>query len=227
MGTVRPSLVTSAAWFANSTARPSRRTRATGSSSGWPVCSLTMRNTHWIGWPAASSAFQPVSDSATGLTKVIRPVGIGGDHRIADAGERHPQPLALLAELPVGLVPVNRHFDLRGQLSFLERFEDVSERPGELGAGQRGGVAVGRQIDHRHVVLAADRFRGFDAVHRAFQPDVHQHQLRPEPAGQGDGLLALRGDPGDLVAEPPQLAGQVRGDDGFVFNDENGGHAEK
>ena len=32
-----------------------------------------MRNTHWIGWPTASSAFQPVSDSATGLTKVIRP----------------------------------------------------------------------------------------------------------------------------------------------------------
>ena len=49
--------------------------------------------------------------------------------------------------------------------------------------------------------------------------------MRVETAGQGDGLFALRGGPGNLVAEPPQLAGQVRGDDRFVFDDENGGLA--
>ena len=139
--------------------------------------------------------------------------GVGGDHGVADAGEGHPQPLALLAEFPVGLVLVEGQLDLRRQLSFLERFEDVAKRPGELRAGQRGRVGMGRQVDHRHVVLAADRFRRFDAVHRPLQPDVHQHEVRTEPAGQRDGLFASGGDPGHLVAQLFQLAGQVLGDD--------------
>jgi len=105
--------------------------------------------------------------------------------------------------------------------AFLERFEDVSEGAGELGAGQRGGVAVGRRVDHRHVVVATDRLGGSNAVHRSFEQDVHQHEVRAEPAGQRDRLIATRGSPGDLIAQPAQLLSQVHRDDALVFNDEN------
>ena len=58
--------------------------------------------------------------------------GIGRDHGIADAGERDPQPLALLAKLAVGLMPVQRQLDLGGQFPFLERLEDIAEGPSDF-----------------------------------------------------------------------------------------------
>ena len=74
-----------------------------------------------------------------GIDEIDAAFGIGGDHGIADAGERHPQPFALLVELAVGLVLVQRQLDLDGQFPLLERFEDVAERVGDLGRSSVAG----------------------------------------------------------------------------------------
>ena len=70
----------------------------TGFSTGWRVCSLTMRKTASSGRPRASSCVQPVSASATAFEERHPALGVGGDDRIADAGERGPQPLPLLVD---------------------------------------------------------------------------------------------------------------------------------
>jgi hypothetical protein len=69
IGTSRPSLVTSAVWLANATVWPSRKTRATMSSAGWCVSSLTILKTFWTGCPTASASFHPASVIATGFKK--------------------------------------------------------------------------------------------------------------------------------------------------------------
>ena len=57
-----------------------------------------MPNTCNSGWPAAALAVHPVSASATPLSIVTLPSGVGDDDAVADAGQRHPQLLALAEE---------------------------------------------------------------------------------------------------------------------------------
>ena len=78
--------------------------------------SLTMRKTSGRGRPAASAWVQPVSASATRLRNVTRPSASVLITRVADAGERDPQPLRLplqgllrLAELPLGTLTLQEN----------------------------------------------------------------------------------------------------------------------
>ena len=68
-----PSLAMRTVWFASPTIVPSRRARRAGFSTGWRVCSLTMRKTSGRGRPTASAWGQPVSASATPFRNVTRP----------------------------------------------------------------------------------------------------------------------------------------------------------
>ena len=52
---------------------PSFSAFVTGFSTVWRVSSFLMRNTVSSGWPSASAVVQPVSDSATGFSWVMRP----------------------------------------------------------------------------------------------------------------------------------------------------------
>ena len=54
-----------------------------------------------------------------GIEKVDAARGIGGDYRVADAVQDNAQPLALLAEFPVGLVLEQRQLDLGRQVPFI------------------------------------------------------------------------------------------------------------
>lgn len=58
--------------------RPVRPPVATGSSTGWRVCSFTIRNTSVRDGPDASVTVQPVSCSATTFMNVTRPVASVG-----------------------------------------------------------------------------------------------------------------------------------------------------
>ena len=73
IGVCEPSRRISKVWFARPTTTPSRSARVAGFSTGSRVDSLTMRKTASSGWPFASSARQPVSDSATRLRLLTRP----------------------------------------------------------------------------------------------------------------------------------------------------------
>ena len=78
---------------------PSASTRSTGFTAGSRVVSLMIRSTSLSGWPLASSAAQPVSDAAAGLINTTRASVVGGDHGVADAGERGPETFALIPKL--------------------------------------------------------------------------------------------------------------------------------
>ena len=60
-------------WLARPNTRPLLSTLATGLTAGWRVWALMMWNTSVKSLPAASSSFHPVSFSATGFMRVMRP----------------------------------------------------------------------------------------------------------------------------------------------------------
>ncbi len=59
--------------------------------------------------------------------------------------------------------------------SFVEGFDDVSEWSGDLGTLQRLFVGIGCEVDYRDVKTMAYLLRRIEAVHHAFEFDVHQH----------------------------------------------------
>ena len=68
---------------------------STGFSAGQPRLFVDDAKDPLQRLPAASWGVQPVSSAATGLTNVDGAAAVGDDHRIADAGERDVQLLAL------------------------------------------------------------------------------------------------------------------------------------
>jgi hypothetical protein len=138
-----------------------------------------------------------------GIDKGNAAPGIGCNHRVANAGQGDAQPLALLAQFPVGLMHVQGQLDLNCQFALLERLEDIAERPGQFGALKRCGIRMGGQKDHRQIVPPAFDDPGrFNAVHGALQLDIHQHQVRAQVSGKFDSRPAFHGDRGGLVSEP-------------------------
>ena len=141
MGRSVPSLAIRTVWFASPTTTPSRSTFSTGFSTGCRVCSLTMGNTASSGCPCASSCVQPVSSSATRVQERHPPLGVRGDDRIADAGERHPQPLPLLVQPLLGGLPFDPDGDLVGhrrhRLQAVERVDVLDDEDGLVAVGRR------------------------------------------------------------------------------------------
>ena len=97
-----PSRAMRMVWFASPTIVPSRKARSAGFSTGWRVRSLTMwktsgkRAAHGLGLgPAGQGLGDAVHERHPAL-------GVGADHRVADAGERDPQPLRLLPQRLLG-----------------------------------------------------------------------------------------------------------------------------
>ena len=107
-------------------------TLSIGFSTGARVSSLMMRKTSSSAFPRASAIFQPVMISATGFRKVTRACNVGGDDRVADAGERRPRTSrAAAAALRCGAraLPRPRPARVRRAGAREDRF-DVLERRG-------------------------------------------------------------------------------------------------
>ena len=80
---------------------------------------------------------------------------------------------------------------------------------------------MGCKIDDRNIPQSLDAFGGFDAVHGAGQADVHQDEVRSQVFRSLYGVFAVGADADGVVSRPFQLAGQIRRDHRFIFNDEN------
>ena len=97
-----PSRAMRTVWFASPTIVPSRKARRAGFSTGWRVRSLTMRKTSGSGRPSGLG----LGPAGQGLGHAVHErdpaLGVGADHRVADAGERDPQPLRLLPQRLLG-----------------------------------------------------------------------------------------------------------------------------
>ncbi len=125
------------------------------------------------------------------------------------------------AQPAFGLMFVERHLDMRFQFAGFERFQNKAIGFGGLGAFQRRAVGMRGQVDHRHIAFAANLLRRRDAIQRAGQPNIHQHELRMQVVRQGERLLAVPGTPGNNIPQALQLDSQIRCHDGFVFHNKN------
>ena len=93
------------------------------------------------------------------------------------APQRQRQPLLTFLYPAVESVALQRHFHRRHQFALGDRLDQIAVGVGRLGPFQLGSLGIGGQIDNRNVVFDADMLGGGDAVHRAGQSDVHQHQV--------------------------------------------------
>ena len=102
MGRSVPSRAMRTVELASPTIVPSRRARRAGFSAGSRVSSLTMWKTSGSG-PALRLGLGPAGQGlGHGVHERDPALGVGADHRVADAGERHPQPVRLLAQRLLG-----------------------------------------------------------------------------------------------------------------------------
>ena len=173
--------------------------------STWPVTgtrvsSSRMFRTSDISRFIASADFQPVMASAAGFMKVIRasiPVVMTASPMLFSVVSIQ---LTRLVQLDIERVLVEGHLDGRPQFPLVERLKNVAERLGHLGPLESGKIRVSGKIDDRNVELAAYVVGRLDAVHFAFQADVHEDDVGVRLLGLLDGVLSVRRTANDDIA---------------------------
>jgi hypothetical protein len=118
-------------------------------------------------------------------------------------------------------IAVQRHLDGCAQRALVERLDEVAVGTRCLGAPQRPLIGKRREKDDRRTRLFADFHCGFDPLHRAFELDVHEHEIGPQFNGFRDRLTPGRHDGRDFVAQLFEQVSQIFCDDCFVFDHEN------
>ncbi|MCG3118194.1 MAG: hypothetical protein ALAOOOJD_00357 [bacterium] len=148
---------------------------------------------------------------------------VDDDDGIIDGSQDFCQPLLALLQLLGHPMLVERHVDGDVQLSFLERFENIAKRFGNLGALQRPVIRVSGEINNRNVIQGQNFLRRLHTVLIALEHDVHQHQIRPGFAGFLHGLFTGCDGAGNDVAEALQGIVNIFGNDIFILDDQNSG----
>ena len=150
-----------------------------------------------------------------------RPVRVRCDDGVTDATQYRRQPALPIPDLALGPVSEEGGLDGDAQLAFLERLQDIGVRFGDLRAREGGIVRIGGKKNDGDVPTAADLLRGLDAIHRAAEHDIHEHQVRLGLGRAGDGGLSGGGGAADLVAHARKPLRQVSGNDVLVFDDQD------
>src|SRR5690348_15088432 len=126
------------------------------------------------------------------------------------------QPLSLLLR-PISL---DTHLDGYSQVRGAVGFENVTIRFGKLSTLEHWTVTVAAYINQRHAKLT-DLFGGLDPIHLPCQLDVHQHQVRPQPLGQGDCLLSAMCNPRHFVTKALKPALEFLSHSSVIFGNED------
>lgn len=107
------------------------------------------------------------------------------------------------------------------QLTLVERFQDIPERPCANGFIEGPLFCIGGQVDHRDVETMVDLFRSLDPAHLILEHDVHQDQRGAKLVRLVNGIFPGRYRGGHRIAQPFQHIPDVECHDGFVFHDED------
>jgi hypothetical protein len=164
--------------------------------------------------PAGQRLGHRVEESDTAL-------GVRGDDAVTDAAQRRGVAALASPQPALRRMFVQRHLEDRRQLTFLERLEDIAERFGDAGTPKGGVVGVGGQVDHRNLPVRADLLGGLDAVHRAFEVDVHEHEVRLQFPGQANRIRPRLDGADHRVPVARQTVLDVLGNDPLVFDNED------
>ena len=138
--------------------------------------------------------------------------------------ERQTQPALADAQGLLAGASLQGDLDRGVQLSFGERLDQVTERFGLAGPGDRLVFRMCGQVDDGRSLVPRHPDGRVDAVDLPLEPDVHQHDVRIHLPVALERVDAARGGAQDIVAEPAQLFVQVEGDDGLVLDDHHGWH---
>jgi hypothetical protein len=103
---------------------------------------------------------------------------VRGDHAVADARESGSMPRLTQLQTPLGAIAMHGQFDGDLELAVSDRLENVGERTGLLRTLEGRLIGVSREENDRSGHAIADTGSCLDAVHAAFESDVHQDQLR-------------------------------------------------
>ena len=146
---------------------------------------------------------------------------VGGDDRVADAGQSRGPALFALAQLLLDGMLGHGQFDVDAEVAFLERLEEIALGLGLFGELESFFIGVGGQIDDGNVEAFADLIGRLDAVEPALQTNVHQHQVRVRLLRNLHRLLAGGHGADYGVAHLGQPFTQIFGHDAFIFDHEN------
>ena len=153
---------------------------------------------------------------------------VGTDNGLPNAAQGGGQPSFLPAQGGFHARLRERHLQGEGELMFFYRFQQVTVGAEFCGPAYRGFVGMGGEEDDREAELLLQDLGRADAVALAFEPDVHEYQVRTEPSGQLQGLVRVRGETG--ATETPVFEGvfEFEGDEPLVLDDQDvalgGGH---
>jgi hypothetical protein len=118
-------------------------------------------------------------------------------------------------------VLIDGDLDDASQIAVCNRFEQVAERLRELGAADGLDIRMRGNVYDRRTELRLQGSGGFDAVHPAFEPYVHENQVERCGPDTLDRLFARTGDSGLMVTQPLKPPLNVGGDEPLVFDDQN------
>ena len=148
-------------------------------------------------------------------------VRVGGHHTLADAAQSGCQPRFAGAQAAFHLVLVDGNLHGAAQFGVPYGFQNVTEWLRAGGPVDGFLVRMGGDVDHRHFQLGFHGLGGGDAVHVALQTDVHEDEIERRRPGKVERLFAGARDGWHLIAQPLQPALDVRGDNAFIFNDQD------
>lgn len=145
-----------------------------------------------------------------------------GSTRFAIRIQREEDRRAVRAQAALGVVMTERTRNLVAQGHFGERLLEQVAGTSMVYRLDHPVAAGGGQEEPGHGLLPLDRGGRREAIPGPGQMEVQQHQRRPQLARQGNGLFPGCSDAGDAVTPPPDLTGQIGGDAGFSFHDQDG-----
>ncbi len=139
-------------------------------------------------------------------------------HRHRRILEQVAIPRLALSQFFFGIMLIAGEFNRNMQMRLIEGLQQVADRPGGLRALKRLCVVAGGREDDGRIMNAADRLCRFDAIHRPFEPNVHQNQVRGNSSGHADRPFARFSNRRRLIAQMFQLALNAFRKRGIVFN---------
>ena len=164
------------------------------------------------------------SDLADGLKQFVE--GTAADDGLIDAAEGGEE-AAHATDLGFGFIAEESDFDVGAEFAVVGGLQNVAIRLRGFALLECVFVGGGGEKNDRNLKTTADFRGGGDTVLFSGQVNIHQDKVRRKRFGEFNGLLAGGGGGGDGVTKTEQAGGEVGGDGGYLFGEQNfvvGGH---
>lgn len=112
---------------------------------------------------------------------------------------------------------VERQVDDRGQILFIEGLDDVAGRIHSCSAFYCLMIGICREKNNRNLSFLPDPLRRLDTVEITIEPNIHQYNIRLQPASRFHRVFAGRCQ-SDVISHRSKEHFEIEGDDLLIFN---------